>query len=208
MFSVPMALVDFIPVVCFFIAGLILLGDLYNKMSKGAFALFAAGVIDIFMAGSLKAIHKLLYALNICDFEVLSKMFFPVQAIGFMLTGIGMVCMLLVKQGKGRIYSAGVPAVFSGTMIFVLFMVLGLGALDFSLCSLSAKLKKKPVMILFILSFIFCLAMGYLSSKDFSQAYMNWVGEAINALGQGMLLLGTVILHKNGLRELTLEKDA
>ena len=55
-FSVSMALVDFIPVILFTIASVILMRDLYNKMSKGAFALFAAGTIDVTCAGALKAL--------------------------------------------------------------------------------------------------------------------------------------------------------
>ena len=54
-FSVAMALVDYIPVLFFAVAGVILMRDLYSKMSKGAFALFAAGVIDVTIAGALKA---------------------------------------------------------------------------------------------------------------------------------------------------------
>ena len=42
-FSVWMALCDFIPVVFFAVAAVLLQRDLYNKMSKGAFALFAGG---------------------------------------------------------------------------------------------------------------------------------------------------------------------
>ena len=76
-FSVSMALVDYIPVLFFAIASVILMRDLYNKMSKGAFALFAAGTIDITCAGALKATYKLLYATGACDFEALSDMFFP-----------------------------------------------------------------------------------------------------------------------------------
>ena len=53
-FSVPMALVDYLPVIFFAIASVILLRDLYNKMSKGAFALFSAGVIDVTLAGALR----------------------------------------------------------------------------------------------------------------------------------------------------------
>jgi len=41
--------------------------------------------------------------------------------------------------------------------------------------------------------------MGYLSSKDFSQGYMNWVAEGINTIGQGSFLFGVHILHKAGL---------
>ena len=67
-FSVWMALCDFIPVVFFAVAAVLLQRDLYNKMSKGAFALFAGGTIFIIFAGSSKALYKLLYALGICDF--------------------------------------------------------------------------------------------------------------------------------------------
>ncbi len=68
-FSVSMAIVDYIPVAFFAIASVILMRDLYNKMSKGAFALFAAGMINITCAGALKATYKLLYALGTCDLK-------------------------------------------------------------------------------------------------------------------------------------------
>ena len=99
-FSVSMALVDYIPVIFFAIAAVILQRDLYNKMSKGAFALFAAGTINVTCAGALKATWKLLYALGVCNFEALNAMFFPVQSIGFLLAGIGILAMLTHKQTK------------------------------------------------------------------------------------------------------------
>jgi hypothetical protein len=43
------------------------------------------------------------------------------------------------------------------------------------------------------------MMMGYLSSKNFDQAYMNWAAEGINIVGQGLLYLGCRILHKAGL---------
>ena len=45
-FSVLMALVDFLPVALFAAASVILQRELHAKMSKGAFALFAAGTIE------------------------------------------------------------------------------------------------------------------------------------------------------------------
>ena len=81
-FTVIMALVDYIPVLLFLIAALILQHDLYNKMSKGCFALFAAGTIDIFIAGALQATWKLLYAAGICDFRALNTFFMPAQSLG------------------------------------------------------------------------------------------------------------------------------
>ncbi len=202
-FSVPMALVDFIPVVLFAIAAIILQRDLYNKMSKGAFALFAAGTIDIICAGALKATYKLLYAAGVCDFEALNHMFFPVQSIGFLLAGIGLVAMMCHNQKETL---AVVPPVFSGTFVFVGLMVAGLGLMDAVLCILSAKLKKPAFILLFVLSFVCSLGMGYLSAQDFAEASMNWIAEGVNTVGQGSLLVGVLLLHKNGLATLSLDK--
>lgn len=203
-FSVSMALVDYIPVIFFAIASVIFLRDLYNKMSKGAFALFAAGVIDVTIAGALKATWKLLYATEACDFEALDAMFFPVQSIGFLLAGIGILAMLVHKQGKASLMAV-VPPVFSGTFVFVGLMVVGLGIMDVVLCILSVKIKKPFLIAVFVLSFACSLCMGYLSSQDFAQASMNWIAEGVNVVGQGSLLIGAILLHKSGLADLKLQ---
>ena len=52
-----------------------------------------------------------------------------------------------------------------------------------------------------VISFICSHCMGYLSSKDFAQASMNWIAEGVNVVGQGSFLLGAVMLHKAGLAE-------
>ncbi len=204
-FSVAMALVDYIPVALFAAAAVLLQRDLYNKMSKGAFALFAAGTIDVFCAGFLKATWKLLYAAGVCDFQALDQMFFPVQSIGFLLTGLGIIAMLCFRQKSERVYTAAAaPAVFSGTFLFVGLMVAGLGCMAAGLCVLAAKLRRKGAIVLFVLSFVCCLCMGYLSSQDFAKASMNWIAEGVNVVGQGLLLWGAVTLHRAGLKEYTL----
>jgi hypothetical protein len=202
-FSISMALVDYIPVIFFAIASVILLRDLYNKMCKGAFALFSAGVIDVTIAGALKATWKLLYASGVCNFEALDAMFFPVQSIGFLLAGIGILAILVHKQSKSALMAAA-PPVFSGTFVFVGLMVAGLGIMDVVLCILSAKLKKPWLIAIFALSFVCSLCMGYLSSQDFAEAATNWIAEGVNVVGQGTLLLGAILLHKSGLAELEL----
>ncbi len=206
-FSVGMALFDYIPVIFFAIGAVILLRDLYNKMSKGAFAIFAAGVIDVAMAGALKATWKLLYAGANIDISALNAMFFPVQSIGFLLAGIGMIVMLCNnKKEKGIKNCAVVPVISITFPYLVLVMVAGLGCLDAGLCILAKKLKKPGVIAIFVLSFVCCLGMGYLSTKDFEEAAMNWIAEGVNFCGQGLFLLGTWMLHKAGLAELELDK--
>ena len=199
-FSVSMALIDYIPVILFGIAAVILLRDLYNKMSGVTYSLFSAGVIDVTIAGALKATWKLLYAANVCNFEALDNMFFPVQSIGFLLAGIGILLMIFKKQNRTSVLSVA-PAVFSGTFVFVGLMVAGLGLMDAVLCIVSAKLKKPWLIALFAVSFVCSLCMGYLSSQNFAEASMNWIAECVNVIGQGALMVGVILLHRNGLAE-------
>ena len=191
-YSVFMAIMDFVPVALFAIASIILQRALYTRMSKGAFALFAAGTVDVIFAGALKALYKLLYALRICDFEVLSNLFFPLQAIGFLLAGLGIVAMLTHKQGE-TMYSAA-PAAFSGTMIFVVCMTLGAIMLNGGLAVFAARKKSAVAVVLLVISLICLLAMGYISSQDFARSYWNWIAEGINIAGQVCFLLAALKL--------------
>lgn len=200
MYSVPMALADFIPVLLFGAAAMILQRDLYNKMTKGMFALFCTGTINVFLAGFLKAVYKLLFAAGVCDFQRLNHLFFPLQAIGFLLAGMGLACLHARERKKERLLSVAAPAVFSGTFLFVALMILGLLGMDLSLAAFAKKLKKPLAAALFLVSFVFCLAMGYLSSRDFTQASMNWIAEGVNILGQGSLLAGVRMLDRAGLQ--------
>ena len=195
-----MALVDFIPVLLFGQAAAILMRDLYNKMSKASFALFAAGSINVFSAGFLKALWKLLYAANICDFAALDAMFFPVQSIGFLLAGAGIIIMF-VKRRAAMLSVA--PPVFSGTFLFVGLMVAGLACMDIGLCVIAKKMKKPLAIVLFVAAFLCSLCMGYLSSQDFTASFMNWLAEIINTVGQAAFLAGVMTLDKAGLKELT-----
>ena len=197
-FSIPMALVDYIPVLFFGVAAVFLQLDLYSKMRKDAFAMFAAGTINIFAAGFLKATWKLLYAAGICDFQALNTMFLPVQSIGFLLAGVGIAMMLLTKK---KVLLAAAPPVFSGSVIFIMMMVLGLGSICTVLSILAVKMKKKGAMVLFILAFLCSMGMGAMSGQDVTQAWVNWTEQGINCVGQGLLMWGVLILHKAGLKE-------
>ena len=200
-FTIPMALMDFVPVLFFGYAAALLQRDLYDKMRKSHFALFAAGTINIFTAGLLKALWKLLYAAGICDFTALNTMFLPVQSIGFLLAGLGIVWMM---TGRKPVLLAAAPPVFSGSVIFIMMMVLGLGSICTVLSILAVKMKKKGAMLLFIAAFLCSMGMGAMSGQDSTQAWVNWTEQGINCIGQGLLMLGVMTLDKAGLKELTL----
>jgi len=200
-FSIPMALVDYIPVLFFGIAATLLQLDLYNKMGRDAFALFAAGTINIFAAGFLKATWKLLYAAGICDFHALNTMFLPVQSIGFLLAGLGLLLMLFHRK---EVMLAAAPPVFSGSFVFIMMMVLGLGSICACLSIVAIRMKKKSVATLFVLAFLCSMGMGAMSGQDATQAWVNWTEQGINCIGQGLLMWGVLTLHKAGLKNVTL----
>lgn len=226
--SIPMALVDFVPVIFFAIAAIILQKDLYHLMPKGSYALMACGQIDIIAAGALKALYKLLYAAGICDFAVLNSLFFPLQTLGFMFAGFGIGGFInyrtrMLKRGMqdmlghkiGDIYTnvssdliikssavapifiaaAVAPPYFSGTIIFVVIMCMGMAMVCLGLSYYAFAVNKKGATVLFVFAFICSLGMGYLSSQDFSMAYMNWIAELTNVAGQAFLLAGTLMIH-------------
>ena len=203
-YSIPMAVFDLLPVV-FFIAGtMTIAGDMKQKMTLPSRILFVGGSWIVCAAGLLKALYKLIYSLGLGDPAWMSGQFFYNQAFGFLLAGVGLTLAVtrLDKEqgggagsGSGKLYSI-VPI---PVMALVGMMVAGLAALDASLCFLAAKLKKRNALVLFIVSFFLCLGMGYLSSKNFEKASMNWIAEGINAVGQLAFLAGCGILHEAGL---------
>ena len=197
-FTIPMALMDFVPVAFFAVTAVLLLGDLYNKMSKGVYALFAAGSVNVFMAGFCKALWKLLYAAGICDFVALEEMFMPVNSLGLLFVGLSLIGMLCFK--RKNVTLSVTPVALTSSLPFIAMMVVGLGGMCASLSIVSAKMKKGKVMILFILSFVCAMGMGYLSSRDSTLAWVNWAEQSINCVSQGCLMLGTIILHKADLK--------
>lgn len=196
--TVPMALVDFIPVGLFLVTALLLQRDLHPQMKQAHFSLLSAGTLMIFLAGFCKALWKLLYALNLCDFQALNSMFFPMQSLGFVLTGLGLVLMLTTSK-KATATLAVAPAVFSGTMVFVSLTILGTMGLCGSLGVLAARIGRKKAIAWFAVAFVLMLGMGYLSSRDFADPASHWMAEGTNVVGQTVLLLGVLDLHHHGL---------
>ena len=200
--TVPMALVDYISVCCFLIAAIVLQSTLYAEMSKGAFALFAAGTIMVFVAGFFKATWKLFFAAGTCDFQALNQSFFPMQSTGFLLAGLGCVALAFFRQqadgSRGALAGAAAPAAFKGTFVFVAAMVAGVALMDFSLAKIARRRGAALAATLFIVSFVFAPGMGFLSSKDFANPAMNWIAEGVNVCGQAIFLVASIILARKG----------
>ena len=186
--TVPMALMDFVPVLLFGAAWVVLYKDLKNKLDLCAGLLLPLGAATVFAAGFFKAIWKLQNALGVQPVELFNKAFFPTQSIGFLLLGVGMLALMYAERRGAR----------SLTMVWVMLMVLGNLGMSAGLVYVASKLKKKAIP-LFIVAFVCSMMMGYLSSRDFAQASMHWVAQSVNTLGQLLLFLGARMLRKAGL---------
>ena len=197
-FTVPMALADFVPVILFGISAVLLIRDLKNKMTKGTFVSLVFGACVGFLAGFLKALYKLLIALGVGAFEVLNDIFLPLQSSGLLLTGLAIVLMLALRK------KAALMAPLTGG--FIGMMVLGLGGMCAGLSVIAAKMKKKALIAVFVLCFFCYMGMGYLAAKKDGSAASNWIEQGVNTLGQILLLLGVSTLDKAGLREFRLSR--
>ena len=138
-FTVPMALMDYLPVFFFGVTAVLLLRDLYNKMFKGAYALLAAGSVNVFLAGFCKATWKLLYAANICDFVALEEMFMPVNSLGLLFVGLSLIGMLCWKR-KGALLSVA-PVPFTSSMPLRMRLRVGVAATMASTQTVSPSLR-------------------------------------------------------------------
>lgn len=143
--TVPMALVDFIPVVLFFAAAVLLQRDLYHQMVKGTYALLATGSIMVLIGGLFKATWKILYALQVCDYPLLSDSFFPLQGPGFLLVFLALAGMFTPWNRKGTTTLLGVGAVpvYTSTIPFVILQTVGCAGSQWTLFAISLKMKQR-----------------------------------------------------------------
>ena len=186
--TVPMALMDFVPVLLFGAAWVILYRDLKNKLNLCSGILLPLGAGLVFLAGFLKATWKMQKALGVPAVELFNKMMFPTQSVGFLLMAVGMLALMYGKRKSAR----------SLTMVWVMLTVLGNLGASAGLVWIASKVKKAAVP-LFIVAFVCSMMMGYLSSRDFAQASMHWIAQSVNTLGQSLLLVGALLVHKAGL---------
>ena len=207
--TVTMALVDFIPVLLFFIAAVLLQRDLYDKMVKEAYALLATGSTMVLISGIFKALWKILYALGICDYQALDAAFFPMQGPGFLLVFLSLVGMFSKynRNKKAAMLSVAAVPVYTSTMPFVILQIIGCAGSQWMLFAVSLKMKKKLAAVLYVVSFVFMLGMGYLSATFDDTSSMHWMAQCVNIVSQGALLWGTVILHRAGLAQAHLFSD-
>lgn len=199
-YSIPMAIVDFLPVLFYYLAAILVAKDLYNKVPRATYSLLSAGAIMCFIGGAFKAIWKILFVFGI-NYPFFYTALFPMQAPGFCLYFVGLI--LALRQTKGKIGGDSLKLVTATTVTTSLPMIAfqTLGSIGSLVClTVFAKRMKKPLAIVcFVLSVVFLLLMGYLGATlDSSLSWANWVEQGVNTAGQVFFYIGALILHKSG----------
>lgn len=112
-FTLSLALVDFIPVLAFGIA-IIMISSGFNS------ALFLIGAIISLLAGVFKVLWKLILGTTKKDVKWLNKSFIPMQSGGWVIMLLGIICNI------GKIDFANLLAAIVG-MPQLIFFILWLG---------------------------------------------------------------------------------
>ncbi len=213
---------DLLPVVLFMMGSVILLRTLYSKMVKGCYCLLASGSIMVFVAGVLKAFHKIIMGVFQVDYIILDKQFTPTQSVGFILLFLALLGMFTSHNTKHiskatslsllpvlfileeEVGSSGLKA-FSNLWPFLSIMILGAAGYLVMLSIISFKMKRKLEGILFLVALVFMVGMGYLSTK---RGYEGaWMQISCNLVYQGIFFVACLLLKKHGLEEAQIFQD-
>ena len=207
-YSVIMGLVDLLPVILFILSGCIIIKVMFNELRKPFAVMICSGGTLSITAGLFKALWKILLALNVCDFYPFNVMFMPIQSLGFILMGVGLISLLFKKKEEksgDKVNVVALPVILAtlaatpavkedGSIVFIAFLVIGAAMIATSLSYLAVKNRNWICLILFIINFVGLMIMGAmkpLSSKmglDVTAA--NWVEQSVNTAAQVALLVG------------------
>ncbi len=213
---------DLLPVILFMMGSVILLRALYSKMVKGCYCLLASGSIMVFVAGVLKAFHKIVMGAFQVDYIILDKQFTPTQSVGFILLFLSLLGMFTSHNTKHvsksaaisllpvlfvleeEVGSSGLKA-FNNLWPFLSIMILGAAGYLVMLSLIAFKMQRKIEGILFLLALLFMIGMGYLSTK---RGYEGaWMQISCNLVYQGIFFVACLLLKKHGLEEAKIFKD-
>ena len=195
--SVSLALLDFVPVALCGIVVIVLLKDFYSRMTAWQYSFFSAGSFILIFGGFLKAVQKLIYALEICDLAVLKEQFFLNQSLAFIFLSIATFGMLIKNKKDVKLYSAVSIPVITSHLPYIILMALGLIVWYIGLIIYSVRLKSKKGVIFILCALVVMLINTRLGAKfDNSKGILHWIAESFNSVAQTFLLAGTITMHK------------
>jgi hypothetical protein len=157
----------------------------------------AGGTLLIFLGGMLKATWKLLYTTGLGDVQVMSEAQFVLLAPGFLLMLVG-TTMLVRRQARKAAFSSQPPVLAMALWKIPLLLVM-------TVCSIAAyglltyvafRRGLKLAAALFILAAFCLLAMSGMAGGE-QTVPQQWMEEGVNAAGQCVFAVGSLMLYRS-----------
>jgi hypothetical protein len=192
--SLTLALYDFVPV-AFFLIGAVYLARIARKISSETpERLIMVGSALIFLGGFSKATWKLLVALDVGDFQVMSEAQFPLLAPGFLVLLIGVI--MLARSGTEKAAAPAILAMAVWKIPLVIVMTLASMGVQGILTYTSFRRGARLAAWGFIIAFLGLVGMGALSSGE-QTIPRQWIEQSVNTVGQLGFMLGCILLYSN-----------
>jgi len=192
-YSLPLALLDFVPNLAFLVGAYFLVKLAGREKPNLCTMLMAAGTGLVFLAGMFKAIWKLLFTLSIADITLFAEQQFVLDAFGFLLM-LGAV--VLLSRASRQPATAPLLAMAPWKIPFLATMVIcNLGVYGM-LATLAFRRRIPAGGALFALAIVCMLSMAGLSSGE-QTVSKQWIEEIINTIGQSSFGLGAFLLYQH-----------
>jgi len=192
MYSVEMALYDFVPVIGFLVGGIYLVKLSRYALKKLMTVIMTTSVIVIVLGGGLQASWKLLTAINLPHPIWMSQGQFVFMATGYVLMLIPVLALL--RKNKTKVAEA-LPAMAAWKIPFLAVMTLASLSTYALLVVLSLRRKSWLAGLGFIFAFISVLTMGFMASQT-QTIQLQWIEQTINTLGNWGFALGAILVYK------------
>lgn len=192
-YSVIMALMDYIPVLCFIIGAFFLAKIFLNEQKRSLAWMVMIGGGLIFLGGALQATWKLFMALNVGNFSWMSQGQFIFMALGYSVMLLPTISLIAAtKVVKGATLSA--MAVWKIPFLAVMTLA-SIGT--YGILTIVSFRRRQPLAALgFIIALLGVLLMGGMASQE-QTLTMQWIEQSINAFANLGFALGSFLLFKN-----------
>jgi hypothetical protein len=193
-YSIPLALVDFLPNITFLIGAFFLVKIARICSGKRVGWMMMAGGLLVFLGGFTKALWKFMVAANIANIVWLSQLQFILASFGFLATCVTTIYIVRRRKtlAKGGIMLALAP----WKIPFMFIMTLTSLGTEGILAYLAFQRNLKVAGAAFAVGVMGLLAMGALASAE-QTITMQWIEEIINTIGQSGFMVGCILLHQN-----------
>ena len=191
--SLPLAILDFVPVACFFIGGWYISRIAEQIGSQHARRTAFMGTVLVTGGGAAKAIAKLADAIGRGNLDQLGEIHFILQAPGFLIL---LVSAAYILRAAGMPMPQPVLALATWKIPLIALMALAGTGLHGIMAGIALRRKARASAAGFALALVCLLAMGAAAQGEQTIA-RQWMEECINTFGQLGFAIGSFLLYRS-----------